>query len=133
MPLPEPKSTAFGLQRIVLPDISQPREDQPTAELRFVNPDGSTEVWIISKAVMPWDDENFKSAVRLAYLDYGVDSRLANQRASIERLQEDLANGEEALTLSQNALADARQHISHHHDGFAGVFSCGYPSKESAK
>lgn len=127
------RPTNFSPMRIAQEKLQAPRKDQPLVELRFVNPDGETEVWLLGKGALPWDDKDFRGAVRMAYLDRGVDMRLANQRDAIERLQKDVDTGEEALTLSQNALADARKHIAHHHAGLIGVFGCGYPAKEAAK
>jgi hypothetical protein len=75
-----------GPQRIAPSDVSQPRGDQPIVELRFVNPNGETEVWMLGKNALPWGDKDFRAAVRLAYLDYGVDTRLGIQLAAINRL-----------------------------------------------
>lgn len=97
-----------GPERIKLADLSGPRKDQPIVELRFVNPNGDTEVWMLPTLALPWEDSDFRGAVRLAYLDRGVDSRLATQRGSIDRLQ---------------------SHVDFHHDGLAGVFPCGFQEK----
>lgn len=97
-----------GPERIKLADLSEPRKDQPIVELRFVNPDGNTEVWMVHKESIDLLALSSFGLVRLAYLDKGVDSRLANQSASIDRLQ---------------------SHVDFHHDGLAGVFPCGFQEK----
>ena len=55
-------------------------------ELRFINTDGETEVWMVEA------NKDFLSAIRrgrdtpLAYIDDGIDIRIANQRNTIDRM-----------------------------------------------
>jgi hypothetical protein len=81
------KDDRLGPTRLTGEQIGRkPRKDQPLVELRFVNPDGETEVWMLGTAALPWEDDDFRAAIRMAYLDHGVDMRLKNQRDAIDRL-----------------------------------------------
>lgn len=62
--------------------LGQPKKGEQTAELRFVNAKGETEVWLISIEIAEEVTKVWK-----AYIDDSVDSRLGLQRMSIERLQ----------------------------------------------
>lgn len=66
------------------------KRGEATVELRFVNTDGETEAWIIDKRAL---DLRFirDSCVSRAYIDDGVDSRLANQGETIGRLTKHVA------------------------------------------
>lgn len=70
-----------------------PHEKISTAEIRFVNEKGQTEVWVFRLDQSQSPDGLFSelcNRVWMAYLDDGVDSRLANQAAAISRLVEHL-------------------------------------------
>jgi hypothetical protein len=76
-----------GPTRVPLEDLGRPAANQPLVELRFVNENGSTEVWMLKREMLDFEGLSSPTRVRLAYLDRGVDTRLANQLASIESLQ----------------------------------------------
>lgn len=76
--------------------LGLPNEHVSTAELRFVNKDGHTECWIFKLNSGVYPDQMLKEMVDrdkvwVAYLDTGVDSRLGNQAAAIDRLTRHLA------------------------------------------
>jgi hypothetical protein len=98
-----------GPKRIELNELGKPDPKQPIVELRFVNTNGDTEVWLLRRDTLDFEGLSDPTRVRMAYLDPGVDSRLGTQAQSIERLQ---------------AKLDA-----HHteHDMLAGCETCGYP------
>jgi hypothetical protein len=56
-------------------------------ELRFTNLEDQTEVWLIPEGAVDFGRIQGLNQVKLAYVDYGVDIRLANQRYVIDRLQ----------------------------------------------
>lgn len=100
-------SPGRGPKRILQGDLSEPRKDQPIVELRFVNPDGDTEVWMVHKESIDLQALSSFGLVRLAYLDKGVDSRLATQRESIDRLLKHLnTHHDEILNEAHNRGAD---------------------------
>jgi hypothetical protein len=84
-----------GPVRVPLERLGRPKANQPQVELRFTNEHGTTEVWMISTSALYFDA--LKGRVRLAYLDHGVDIRLANQSASIDRLTKHLKHDHEVL------------------------------------
>jgi hypothetical protein len=90
-------SNSPGPKRVPLDQLSRPRSDQPTVEMRFVNENGDTEVWLIRKDKLDFEGLSSPERVRLAYLDRGVDVRLATQRDSIERLQRHVESHHEYL------------------------------------
>lgn len=88
--------------------LGQLREGEQSVELRFVNQQGETEVWILKGAnVGPNRLAGLTGAtVWKAYIDDGVDSRLGLQREIIERLY---------------------RHLDQHHDNLGTkVFGCGF-------
>jgi hypothetical protein len=76
-----------GPTRVPLEDLGRPAANQPLVELRFVNENGNTEVWMLKREMLDFEGLSNPTRVRLAYLDRGVDSRLATQAESINRLQ----------------------------------------------
>lgn len=91
------------------------KEGEQTVELRFVNSEGQTEVWILKgENVGPNRICGLTGAVVWrAYLDDGMDTRLGNQRASIQRLLD---------------------HLEFHHNklGPVDLIGCGYEGKDHA-
>jgi hypothetical protein len=66
--------------------LGSPDESQPLVEFRFTNTEGATEVWLLRRETLDFEGLGSAERVRMAYLDNGVDSRIARQRESIERL-----------------------------------------------
>lgn len=99
-----------------LPDgLGQLREGDTTAELRFVNTKGETEVWIL-KGVDPVrltgsSEAGIRGVVCKAYIDDGVDARLGLQREIIERLH--------------------RHILAHHDDDSLGAAQCKFSGNEA--
>jgi hypothetical protein len=91
--------------RVLPGDLGRPAEagGERLVEFRFTNAQGVTEAWMIPANLLSWDE--LSKMVKLAYLDRGVDLRLAHQKASIDRLLD---------------------HVQFHHKGFQGVFPCGW-------
>lgn len=96
------------MQALNVENKSQADSATGLIELRFTNPKGKTEVWIIQPPAEidgfgptfnPQEMAGCGEVVR-AYIDDGVDARLAVQAASVDRLA---------------------KHVSHHHDQLAIV------------
>lgn len=77
-----------GPQRIDLKDLGSLKPDGGLIEVRFTNTDGRTEVWMVPNDIWGQASEGaleiLRPHVKLAYLDYGVDSRLGLQRDRID-------------------------------------------------
>jgi hypothetical protein len=74
-------------------ELGELKPDEQTVEIRFVNTKGQTEVWIYRLApqlagawALNLPQRIRDGAVWEAYIDEGVDARLATQAGSIERL-----------------------------------------------
>ena len=67
-----------------LTTLGRLKPGERTGEIRFVNADGQTEVWIIAITQSALD--RFKESVSEAYLDDDVDFRISRQRRIIDRL-----------------------------------------------
>lgn len=73
------------MRRLQLDELGSLKPGSDSAELRFTNRDGNTEVWIIPRT--PVDSLSLLvQSVGSAYIDNGVDSRLALQIETINRL-----------------------------------------------
>jgi hypothetical protein len=78
-------------------DTGEIKDSETDVEIRFVNTKGETEVWVYR--LSPQLGENWRLSlpqrvrdgrIIAAYIDEGVDSRLATQAGSIERLTKHL-------------------------------------------
>lgn len=74
-------------------ELGSLKAGESTAELRFVNHKGQTEAWIIQLGsdYMKLQRRVYHGEVIAAYIDDGVDSRLANQAETIDRLTKHIA------------------------------------------
>ena len=88
-----------GPKRIQLNQLGRPADGNPICELRFTNKDGQTEVWMIRTDTLDFEGLSSPTRVRVAYLDEGVDVRLGNQQASIDRLLKHLDHHHVDLTV----------------------------------
>jgi hypothetical protein len=100
------------VKRVPLDELGSPHEEMGgMLEVRFTNSTGATEVWMVPDKFWGKDTEGFldvmreSGAVKLAYLDSGVDTRIG-------------------LLM---------EHVGFHHEGFKGIFPCGYQSLANAK
>lgn len=95
--------------------LGQAKDGETTVEVRFVNSKGETEVWLLKTGAINSFLKLATAAAPVwkAYVDDGMDTRLANQRASIQRLLD---------------------HLEFHHDklGPVAILGCGYEGKDHA-
>lgn len=74
------------MRRLPLDKLGALKPGEIAVELRFVNTEGETEVWMVDA------NQDFLSSIRrgrdtpLAYIDDGIDIRIANQKRTIDRL-----------------------------------------------
>jgi hypothetical protein len=74
------------VRRLPLDKLGTLKPGEVAVELRFINTDGETEVWMVEA------NEDFLSSIRrtrntpLAYVDDGIDVRIATQKRTIDRL-----------------------------------------------
>lgn len=97
-----------GPERVELSKLGRPAQNQPIVELRFINQNGDTEAWLIRRETLDFEGLSSPTRVRVAYLDRGVDTRLATQKASIERLGSQLYESAQHISAHHRDIADGR-------------------------
>lgn len=75
-------------------EIGRLKHGETTVQMRFVNEDGETEVWIVALGLIQEDANKELHALRTTilkkFIDDQVDVRLGNQANSIDRLTKHL-------------------------------------------